>query len=159
MKMNTANVILATFFIIFGILILVFTPIQVTAVSSSFNGMNPQSFPKFVGWFTVVVGACQLVDSLIRIAQKRDDETMEKRDSKREGKVILIFALLLAYTALCGVIGFCFASILFVCAFLALMGVKNWLHYVIAVVMCVVIFYCFRYLLYIHLPRANVWIF
>lgn len=159
MKMNTANVLLAIFFILFGIFILVLTPFQVTAVSSSFNGMVPQSFPRFVGWFTVVTGVCQLVDSLIRIVQKRDDEEMEKRDAKREGKVILIFALLVAYTALCDIIGFCFASIIFVCAFLALMGVKKWLHYVIAIVLCVVIFYCFRYMLYIHLPRANVWIF
>lgn len=159
MKMNTANIILSVFFILFGVFILILTPIQVTAVSSSFNGMVPQSFPKFVGWFTIVVGACQLVDSCIRVFQKREDEVMETRDKKKEGKVLIIFALLIVYTMLIDVIGFAFASIAFVCAFLAILGVKNWIHYVIAVVLSIIIFYCFRYLLFIHLPRIGIWIF
>ena len=159
MKMNTANILLSVVFIVFGIIILVLTPLQVTAVSSSFNGMVPQSFPKFVGWFTIAAGICQFVDSSIRIIQKREDETMEKRDKKKEGKVLIIFVLLIVYTIFIDIIGFAFASIAFVCAFLAILNVKNWVHYTIAVGAAIIIFYCFRYLLFIHLPRIGLWIF
>ena len=159
MKMNTANIILSVFFIVFGIVILILTPLQVTAVSSSFNGMVPQSFPKFVGWFTIAAGLCQLVDSIIRVLHNREDEVMEKRDKKKEGKVLIIFLLLVVYTMLIDVIGFALASVAFVCAFLAILNVKNWIHYAIAIAASLIIFYCFRYLLFIHLPRIGFWIF
>ena len=66
---------------------------------------------------------------------------------------------MILYTYLCTVIGFFFASVLFSVAFLVLMGDKVWWHYAVAIVICFIIFYCFRYLLYIHLPRIKVWLF
>ncbi len=159
MKMNKINVGIGAFFVLFGIFILIVTPIFVTAVSSTTNGMVPTSFPNFVGWLSIVLGALEVVDALIGIKNKRDDEEFEERDKIRELKVLLIFVLMILYTYLCTVIGFFFASVLFSVAFLVLMGDKVWWHYAVAIVMCFIIFYCFRYLLYIHLPRVKVWLF
>ena len=91
--------------------------------------------------------------------EEYDDEEFEERNKIRELKVLLIFALMILYTYLCTVIGFFFASVIFAVAFLALMGDKIWWHYAVAIVMCFIIFYCFRYLLYIHLPRIKLWLF
>ena len=145
-------------FVLLGIALIIATPYCVTAVSSSFNGMEPASYPKFVGWFTILIGVCQFVDSTLCIRQGREPEEKEVRDMKKEKKVLLIFILLVFYTWLCGIIGFCLASMVFVCAFLGILGVKKWWYYVIGVVFCFVIFYAFRYMLYIHLPRLGIWI-
>ena len=159
MKMSKINIGLSIFFLLFGIAILVITPLEVTAVSSAFNGMVPSTFPKFVGWFAIVMSVCEFIDTLLHIKNKTDEEEFEERDKKREGKVLLIFLLMILYTCLCGILGFFFASVVFVVAFLALMGVKQWWNYAIAIVACFIIFYAFRYMLYIHLPRIKLWIF
>lgn len=126
--------------------------------SVSAQQMVPSTYPKFIALLMIVCSIAQFIQSTISIKRGIDLEKWEKREIKREGKVLLIFLLILAYIWGSSIIGFCLASIIFVCAFLALLNVKKWWYYAIAVVLSFVAFYCFRYLLYVRLPTLGVWI-
>ena len=77
--MNKINVGIGAFFVLFGIFILIVTPIFVTAVSSTTNGMVPTSFPNFVGWLSIVLGALEVVDALIRTRNATEKRTEAKK--------------------------------------------------------------------------------
>lgn len=156
--MNRINQIISVVFCLIGVVIIVISPHAVTAGSVSAAQLAPDFFPKFIGWFVVVCSIAQFIQSTVQIKLRVEVEEKEPREIKREGKVLLIFVMILAYIAVSKVIGFFLASAIFVCAFLAVLNVKKWWYYVIAVILSFVAFYCFRYLLFVRLPLLGIWI-
>lgn len=141
-----------------GLMIRILTVFQVTAVSSSANTLSPAFFPEFVSYLLMICSVGLFVQSTIALRQGYSQEHYESRDKKKEGKVLVTFLMLIAYTALSNYIGFFLASEVFVAAFLLLMGDKRWWHYAVAAACVFIIYYCFRYLLFIHLPQLGIWI-
>jgi len=157
-KVERKNQILAGICFAIGLMIRILIKYQVTAISSSANTLSPSFFPEFVAYLIMVCSVGLFVRSAIAIRQGHSMEQFEKRDRRKEAKVLVTFLMLIVYTALCGIVGFFLASEVFVVAFLFLMSVKKWWHYAISMTCVFVIYYCFRYLLYIHLPQLGWWI-
>lgn len=157
--MNRKNQLISIFFILFGIFILVILPIGIPFIGSvSAKQMSPNSYPTFIAWFMIVCGVIQFILSTVSIMLGTEIEEWEKREAKKEAKVLLTFVLILLYIWGSGVIGFFLASAIFTCVFLAILRVKKWWYYVTAVALSFVAFYCFRYLLYVRLPTLGIWI-
>lgn len=157
--MNRKNQLISVFFVLFGVFILVMLPKGIPFSGSvSAKQMSPKSYPTFIAWFMIVCGVIQFILSTVSIVLGTEIEEWEKREVKREAKVLLIFVLILLYIWGSGVIGFFLASAIFVCAFLAILQVKKWWYYLTAVALSFAAFYCFRYLLYVRLPTLGAWI-
>ena len=155
--MNKYNLRISVVFLLLGILLLIVTPYCTPAYSSAAHTLESDFFPTFTGWFTIVCSVGLFISTRIDMLRGRESEEYESRDKIKELKVLIIFVMLVAYTALCGVIGFLLASIVFVCSFMAVLNVRTWWYYAISIVSVCLIFYCFRYLLYIHLPLLGIW--
>jgi len=152
------NQVLAGVCFCIGLAIRILTDFQVTAVSSSANTLSPSFFPEFVAYLIMICSVGLFVQSAIALKQGYSTEKFEKRDRKKELKVLTAFLMLIVYTALCGIIGFFLASEVFVAVFLLLMNEKKLWRYAVAAVCVCIIYYCFRYLLFIHLPQLGIWI-
>ncbi len=155
--MNKINQRISIAFFLLGILLLIATPYCTPGYSSAANTLASDFFPTFTGWFTIACSVGLFIQTALDKRGGRKVEEYEARDKKKEIKVFVIFIILVLYAALSTVLGFLLASILFVCAFMAVLSVKTWWYYAISIVCVCIIFYCFRYLLYIHLPMLGIW--
>lgn len=156
--MNKTNRLLAIVFFFVGVALYLLTPSQVSQISTAPATLGADFFPKFISFLLICSSIGLFLQSQMAIRQNYETEEKPDVDWRRETKVVLVMAMMIAYILLMTPLGFILSTVLFGVALLFLLGSRSPWHYLVYVVCVGVIYLVFKHLLYVHLPALGVWI-
>ncbi len=156
--MNRINTFIAVFFFLAGAALYLATPSQVSQVSTAPATLGADFFPKFIAVLMLVSSAGLFIQSRLAIRQGYESEEKPDCDWRRESKVAVVMAMMIAYILLMPAIGFILSTTAFGVALLFLLGDRAPGHYAVYILCVGVIYWVFKHLLYVHLPELGVWI-
>ncbi|MGD9156122.1 MAG: tripartite tricarboxylate transporter TctB family protein [Bacillota bacterium] len=146
------DIVSSTFFLFLGIFIWFAIPYQIE--DTGITVMGPSFFPRVLSIILIVVSGLFLILNLIAAKKQgvEKDTKVEKKDIKKELKVISLFILIVAYIYLLPVMGFNISSIVVIGAVVYFLGTRKWYMYLIFMAIVFVIYYIFKQVLYVQLP-------
>ena len=156
--MNNINRVIAVFFFVVGLALYLITPSQVSQISTASGKMGADFFPKFVSMLMMFAAVGLFVQTQVAIMQGHEIEARPEYDWSREIKVVIVLIMMVIYVVVMPHLGFILSSILFGCLLILLLGKSRWWYYAVYVASVGVIYYVFKYLLYVHLPALGVWV-
>ena len=144
------NLVSGTAAVITGILLRIMLPYGIKSkVNTLTAAVGPAYLTKLVIYGMILCGIGLIATSLIF----KKDESIEI-ELGDEGRVMIYFALLLAYMISMKYAGFLIASLVFSAVSMRLMEDRNWKHYLYIELLVVVIFVSFKYGLRVTLPTV-----
>ncbi len=145
LKKNLSSGIAA---VVIGTFLRVILPYSIKSkVNTVTAAVGPDYLPKLVIYGMILCGIGLVLTSLIL----KKDETIEI-ELGSEGRVLVYFALLLAYMFAMQFAGFLLASLIFSAVSMWLMEDRKWTHYLWVELLVLVIFVSFKYGLRVSLP-------
>ena len=148
------------FFLGFSIFIWIIVPFEIS--DSKHFALGPRFFPRVISIILGLVSVGFVISTLFK--HKKDmsgktaaddgNRTAEKirRIPFDEVRAVLVFACMLIYALLMPIIGFVISSILTAGIILFILGGRKWYYYGIVALSVLLIYYVFKYLLYVQLP-------
>jgi putative tricarboxylic transport membrane protein len=157
--MNKTNRIVAVLCFLAGLALYVIVPYQVSAVSTSPVTLSASFFPRFIAILMMAASAALFIQTQVAIIRgyEVDDAPTADPQWRREAKVVFVFAMIVVYILLLNRLGFILSSLLFGFSLLFVLKAGKWWYYLVYAFCVGVIFYAFKYLLYVHLPMLGVW--
>ncbi|MDR1519589.1 MAG: tripartite tricarboxylate transporter TctB family protein [Planctomycetota bacterium] len=157
--MNKTNRIVAAVCFLAGLVLYHIVPYQVSLVSTSPVTLAASFFPRFIAILMMGASAALFLQAQVAIARgyEVDDSPASNPPRRGEAKAAAVFVMIVVYSILMDRIGFILSSLLFGFSLLAVLKAGKWWHYPIYAACVGVIYYVFRYLLYVHLPALGVW--
>lgn len=154
MKKTVRDMTLNILFIVFGIAIALMVPSQVSGLNQEAE-MGPDFFPYIAAGLMVAVNAIALVTNYCKYAKEKrtgSGENIQIFDFKDQRRVILILAIVAAYILLMPMVGYVVSTLVVTNLLLFILGVRKWYQYLLVSGFAMVIFYVFKYVLYVMLP-------
>ncbi|WCE30461.1 tripartite tricarboxylate transporter TctB family protein [Vibrio sp. SCSIO 43137] len=146
----TNNIIGSMIFIGLSIFILYVIPDQILATNN--EGINAQSFPRWVTFLMLASSLLLLATELVRQIRNKDSHQKVNLNYKKEAKSILYISFIILFALAIPIFGFLISSVLFSCFSLLFFKVKKTSYYAFLITCCVVVSYVFKTLLLVQLP-------
>ena len=131
--------------ILFGLVVVLLTPYQISLGYGESNGITPRTIPYALGAICMVLGAVLVIQSLVFKKDKVKELVV-----KQELKAILYMLMLLIYCLLFKV-NFILASTFLGCITLVFLKCKKPLYYVIIVVTALILYALFTQVLHVRM--------
>jgi hypothetical protein len=148
------------FFLAFSIFIWIIVPFEIS--DSKHFALGPRFFPRVISLILGLVSLGFVISTYFKhkkemgrnsaAAKENVKAEAGKRISFDELRAVLVFACMLIYALLMPIIGFVISSILTAGIILFILGGRKWYYYGIVALSVLLIFYVFKYLLYVQLP-------
>ena len=154
MKKTVRDMALNLLFIVFGIAIALMIPSQVSGLNQE-TEMGPDFFPYIAAGLMITVNMIALVTNYCRYAKEKragSGENIQIFDFKDQMRVILILAIIAGYVFLMPIVGYVVSTLVVANLLLFILGVCKWYQYLLVSGFAMVIFYVFKYVLYVMLP-------
>ncbi len=154
MKKTVRDMALNVIFILIGIVLALLVPSQVKGLNQAAQ-MGPDFFPYIAAGLMVTVNAIALAANYARYAKEKRagrEETAAQSNPKDQLRVIFILAIIAGYVFLMPVLGYVVSTLLVVNGLLFMLNVRKWYQYLLVSGFAMVIYYVFKYILYVMLP-------
>ena len=154
MKKTVQDMILNLIFIAMGILIAIMIPSQVSGLNQK-TEMGPDFFPFIAAGLMVAVNTIAFIVNYFKYRKETSNgstERVKKADRKDQLRVVLVLIIIVLYILLMPVIGYVPSTLIVVNILLFVLGVRKWYQYLLVSGFSMVIFYVFKYVLYVMLP-------
>lgn len=155
--MNKINRVIAVVFFCVGLALYLITPSQVSQISTASAKLGADFFPRFVTMLMMFGSVGLFVQTQIAMRHNYEIEEIPEHVWSREWKVAVVLGMMIVYVIVMPLLGFIVSSVLFGCLLLRLLRSSKWWHYAVYVVSVGIIYYIFKYLLYVHLPVLDWW--
>lgn len=156
--MNKINRVIAIVCFFLSIALYLAIPSQVNQVSSTASTLAADFFPEFIALLLFISSVGLFAQAQIAIGQGYESEERPEVDWSREGKVAIVFGMMIAYVFAMRQTGFIIATLVFGGALLRLLGARTWWYYAIYVASVAITYYVFTKLLYVYLPTLGIWV-
>lgn len=167
-RKNRTDIGWGIFFLFFAILVWIVVPYQIP-VSARPTAMGPRFFPRVISIILGFTSAGLIISTLLkqrkelRSAGPREpqqesgqkglrERLFNRQTLKDEARAVLVLVSMTVYALLMPVIGFILSSSLTGGAVLVILGARKWYYYLILFGSVYLIFYIFRFHLYVQLP-------
>ena len=161
------------FFLLFAGFVWLVVPHQIP-VPARPSAMGPRFFPRVISLILAIVSLGLVLSTLLKhkrdMKENQDEEITGNENGETklwksffqfnfnkdllnsELRALLVFLVMIIYTVLMPVIGFVISSTMAGIAILIILGEGKWYYYPIIFVIVYVIYYVFRFYLYVQLP-------
>lgn len=152
LKANAMTILI----LIFGIMLLFITPLQIRKIPSASGSISPRAFPYFCAVLIILCSLGSLIAAIINLIKKKDAGKIETdpESQRKYFNAFLIFLSILAWYIVMPIVGFIISTAILIVIAMLLLGNRNKLALIIvplAFSFCVYVI--FKTLLNVALPE------